>query len=315
MPEFNASLLREKFIITVPAPPGAKETPPVIALSNRLVVPLIADNGRDAETFVVRAQNMHICARFSAQIAREFQEGGPLLTRKKPFDWPDAWDSVVQGYEKNWNPNRWVAVYHKGKVVFEDGPGQRHMFLDIIEQCDARTSGNYPDSLEVAKEAFRKAGKIVNIQHDSNIALIMNVSRKEGKCGLIVRSPARTTTFNMTLRKKKGADVRPSQCLMVAAAFFEGIQLAFLVGMARQKLKFDLITPSSPEGVQSEDAGRKLARLNTGVKQIENILEIVYRPDRPDFSQMIDESQEFAQKVLAGEIDRKIQSEPSDWVT
>jgi hypothetical protein len=312
MLEFNASLLREKFIITDAL---AAEAAPVIALSNRLAVPMVSENGKEAETYIVRSQNMHTCVRVAAQIAREFQDAGPLMERKKPFDWADMWEQVVKGYEKNWNPNRWIVVYHKGRIVFEDGPAKRHMFLDIIEQCDARSAGDYPASLGVAKEAFRKLGKVVNIQHDSNIALIMSINRKEGKCGLIVRSPARTTTFNMVLRKKKGADVSPSQCLMLSAAFFEGIQLAFLVGMSRQKLKFDLITPSSPEGIQAEDAGRKLARLNTAVTQIENILEIIYRPERPDFSRMIDESQEFARRILAGEIDKKIQSEPSDWVT
>src|SRR6185436_19167734 len=130
MLEFNASLLREKFVITDALAPDAT---PVIALSNRLVVPMVSENGKEAETYVVRAQNMHICVRVAAQIAREFQDAGPLQTRKKPFDWPDMWEQVVKGYEKNWNPARWIVVYHKGRIVFEDGPAKRHTFLDIIE--------------------------------------------------------------------------------------------------------------------------------------------------------------------------------------
>lgn len=314
MAEFNASLLREKFIITDAIPSDINDVAPVIALSNRMMLPLVSDNEKDAETFVVRAQNMHVCTRMAASIAYEFQQRGLIMDRKKPLKWKDLWNEVIKGYEETWNPKRWVAVYHKGRVLFEEGPGQRHLFADVIEQCDARNKGEYAQAVKVAEEAFKQAGKMVNIAHDSNIALIMSITRKEGKCGLIVRSPARTTTFNMTMRKKKGAEVRPSQCMTAAAAFLEGIQLCFRVGMARQKLKFELISPASPEGVQAEDAGRRLGRLNTAVTQLENILEISYRPDRPEFSRMIDEAQEFALKVLSSDIAKKIEADPSGWV-
>jgi hypothetical protein len=42
-----------------------------------------------------------------------------------------------------------------------------------------------------------------------------------------------------------------------------------------------------------------------------------YRPDRPDFKAMVEEAEEFARKVLAAEVERKIQSgeiDAGEWI-
>jgi hypothetical protein len=309
MTEFSTSLLREKFTIKDAMPADMADSEPVIALSNRLALLLKNEKGQ-SETIIVRAQNMHSCARLAAHIAREFQDNGPLMTRAQPYAWGEAWQSVIKGFEKSWNPNRWAALYHKGRVIFEDHADQaRHPFLDIIEQCEARNKGDYGQAVKVAEDAFRQAGKLVNINHDSNVALVMNVEEDEGKCGVIVRGPARTTTFNFTARRKKkgGEAVKPSQCLTVAAAFLEGIQLAFFVGMTRQKLAYEMIEPFSADAKKAEDGSHKLARLNTAISQFEQMFDVNYRPDRPEFSRMIDEAETFARKILAAEIEKRMQ--------
>ena len=308
---FNASLLREKFVIRdVTAADAEEADAPIIALSNRLSVPLGIPGGRTEENFVVRAQNMHTCARFAARIAQEFAEHGPLMGRKDKdaFDWEYAWLSMVKGYEKTWNPNRWVAVYHKGRVLFEShGEGNnRHPFVDIIEQCDAVNPDSYEESLKIAEAAFKQAGKFVTIEYDSNVALVVSIKDDEGKCGVIVRGPSRTTTFNFTAKPRGGRLVKSSQCLSAAAAFLEGIQLAFLVGMTNIKSEYALIDNLSDAAKQGRDASQKLGRLNAAIAQFENLLDVVYRPDRPDFGKMIDEAEIFAKKVLAAEIERKI---------
>lgn len=317
MSEFNVSLLREKFVIHDALPASGEDRKPVVAMSNRLALPLQSDDGKTHENFIVRAQNMHACARYAAHIARDFQENGEIMGRATPFDWTEALESLSKGYEEKWNPNLWVAVYHKGRIVFEGGPGHRHPFLDIIEQCDARNKDDYNKSMTVAQDAFRQAGKIVNIEYDSNIALIMSVTADEGKCGVIVRGPSRTTTFNFTARRKQGRVVRPSQCLTAAAAFLEGIQLCFLAGMTSQKVRYELIASTSDEARKGEEARKKIGRLNAAILQFESLLDVHYRPDRPDFGKMIDEAEEFAQKNLAAEIERMVKSgqkDPGEWV-
>ncbi len=305
MPEFNTSLLREKFTIYDAMPADLSDKGPVVALSNRLSLPLKSDDGKTIETFIIRAQNMHMCARIGAQIASEFQENGPLLGRKKPFDWHETYETLIRGYEKKWNPNRWVAIYHKGRVIFEDGAIERHPFLDIIEQCDARNKDNYEKAVSVAQDAFKQAGRLITIDHDSNIALILAVTPLEGKCGVIVRGPSRTTTFNLTAHKKNDHEVRVSNCLSAAAAFLEGIQLAFFIGMTRKKILYEMISGISPEAKQAEDAGQKLGRLNTAISQFESLLDVTYRPERPEFSRMISDAEDFARKIFAEQAGKK----------
>lgn len=317
MAEFSTSLLREKFVIHDAMPVDISDNEPIVALSNRIKFSLTSKDGRVTENYVVRAQNMHTTARFAAQMARDFYDNGSLVDRKKPFDWRAAYLMITKGYEKDWNPHRWIAVYHNGRVIFEDGEGEHHPFLDIIEQCDARNKDDYEKTMSIAVEAFKQAGKLVNIDHDSNVALIMKVTDTEGKCGVILRGPNKTTTFNFTANPKGGRDVRESQCLTAAAAFLEGIQLAFMVGMTKQKLKYELISPASDEARKADSASRKLGRLNGAIAQFENLLNVSYRPDRPNFSTMIDEAEDFARKALAQEIETKIATgeiDKGDWV-
>lgn len=321
MKDFNTSLLREKFIIrdaiSERAPRRQQETPPVIALSNRIVLPLASDDGQISETLIVRAQNMHSCARMAARIVQEFQDTGSILERKVPFDWRYAWLSITKGYETKFNPNRWVAVYHKGRIIFEDGEVQRHPFLDIIEQCDARNRDNYEKAVTVAEDAFKQAGKLVTIEHDSNVAVVITTEPGEVRCGVIVRAPNRTTTFNFVAKPKAGRTVKISQCLSVAAAFLEGIQLAFQVGMVKQKELFEMIEPGSLESARARESSQKLARLNGAIQQFENLADVSYRPERPDFGEMIDSAQAFARTSLAAEVERRIQTgelDRSEWV-
>ncbi|MCB9988662.1 MAG: hypothetical protein H6868_04910 [Rhodospirillales bacterium] len=315
MPEFNATLLREKFVIQDLMPKDLSDSEPVIALSNRMVLTLKPTMATESEVLVIRAQNMHCCARMAAKIAHSFQEEGPITTRPKPFDFKEAYAALTKGYEDKYNPRHWVAVYHKGRAIFEGGPGTRHPFLDIIEQCDARNRQNYDKSLEIAEDAFKQAGKLVNIHHDSNIALIINIAKDEARCGIILRSPSRTTTFNFTAEPDETTPLaKPSQCLSVSAAFLEGIQLTFLIGMIKQKLYYELISVASDEAKQHEEAIKKLGQLNAAIDQFEHLQNVRYRPERPKFPLLINEAEEFARKALSSEIEDRIAGGDSDWV-
>lgn len=321
MKDFNTTLLREKFVIRDAIEqrgPQRDASPPVIALSNRIVLPMVSEDGEHSETLIVRAQNMHSCARMAARIMQEFQETGPILDRKTPFDWKYAWLSITKGFEQKFNPNRWVAVYHKGRVIYEDGETSRHPFLDIIEQCDARNRDNYEKAVAVAEDAFKQAGKLVTIEHDSNVALVLTTEGDEVRCGVIVRGPNRTMTFNFIAKPRAGRKAKISQCLSVSAAFLEGVQLAFQVGMIRQKQQYELLDIGSPEAERGRESAQKLGRLNGAIQQFENLVDVTYRPERPDFGEMIDDAQSFAKTVLAGEIERRIATGEitrEDWVT
>ena len=313
MTEFNTTLLREKFVIRDTMPMSASDREAVTAVSNRIVLTLGTDSGAAAETFVIRSQNMHGCVRLAALISKEYSERGPIMNRNNPFKWDDLWQAVIKGYEKKWNIKRWVAVYHKGRAVYEESAGPRHPFLDIIEQCDARNKGTYEKAIEVAQDAFRQAGKMVTINHDSNVALVMNLKDSEGKSGLIIRAPGRTMTFNIIAAPKDNRRVTPPQLLGLSSMYLEGIQLAFFIGNTKQKITYDLITRESPEAKQCLEAEERIITLNSEIAKMEAAIHVSYRPERPNFKELQDEAQVQARKSLMAELSRRGET-GGDWV-
>lgn len=314
--EFKSTLLREKFTLRDPAG-ELSDTPPVVALSNRMVLPLSSDI-EDPETYVVRTQNMHSCTRLCAAISKEYFERGAIMRRITPFRWDGLWRDVIKGYEKDWNPDIWCAIYHKGRLIFEDGT--RHPFLDIIEKCDAASGQSYSESVSFAERAFQQAGKAMKIEHDSNIALIVSIKDEEAKCGVILRGANRKTTFNYTVKRKRlnGEDIRIPTILTVSAAFLEGVQLAFSVGMINKKRAVNMIEKFSDEDRKGKRGGERLINLTNAIEGIERKYWVQYRPDRPDFQKMVREAEEFAMKILKPQIEAKIASgelNPRDWIT
>lgn len=311
--DFKSSLIREKFIIRDVN--ASDDDDGVIALSNRMVVPLHSKATGEKEEFVVRAQNMHSCVRFAAMIVKEFQDKGPLMQRKN-LHWGDLWAEVTKGYEGEWNPLIWGVVYHKGRVVFEYG--ERHAFLDIIEKCDAANKDDYSKSIPFAEDAFKAAGKDVTIHYDSNIALVVSFTKQEAKCGVILRSAQRTTTFNFNARpRSRDIDVKVSQSLTVSAAFLEGIQLAFQVGMYNRKLANGLIDKFSDEDRKGKRSLERMNALNSAITKYEQTYDVTYRPERPAFSQAITKAEEMAQDILAPLIEEKFSSgefDESEWI-
>jgi len=315
--EFKTTLLREKFILRDPSG-DLSDTPPVIALSNRMVLPLSSNIGEEPETFVIRTQNMHTCARLAGGIAKEYFDRGAIMKRVMPFRWENLWRDVVKGYEKDWNPDIWTAIYFKGRVIFEEGT--RHPFLDIIEKCDAANRENYAESVNFAEKAFQQAGREMKIEHDSNVALIVSIRAEEAKCGVILRGANRKTTFNYGVKPKKigGEDVRVPTILTVSAAFLEGVQLAFGVGMTNRKRSIGLIEKYSDDDRKGKRGAERLINLASAIEGLERKYNVQYRPDRPDFQAMVREAEEFAMKILKPQIDAKIASgelNAKDWVT
>ncbi len=314
--DFKTTLLREKFVLRDPSG-DLSDTPPVVALSNRMVLPLISEMGEESETFVIRTQNMHSCTRMAAAVAKEYYDRGAIMKRVMAFRWENLWRDVIKGYEKDWNPDIWCAIYFKGRLIFEEGT--RHTFLDIIEKCDAVNRENYAESVLFAEKAFQQAGKAMKIEHDSNIALIVSIKDEEAKCGVILRGANRKTTFNYSAKRRKtaGEEVRIPTMLTVSAAFLEGVQLAFSVGMANRKRQINLIEKYSDEDRKGKRGAERLINLSTAIEKVERKYIVQYRPDRPDFQAMVREAEEFAMKILKPQIEAKIASgelNARDWV-
>lgn len=295
--DIDTSLVRERFIIKSAAPDLKDLVKPTYAQSNRMPVSL-QTGGMTAEKYVVRAHNMHSCARMVAHMIRDYERGGPLLHRVIPYKWQEVWSDVVSDYELAYNPERWVCVYHQGEPIYQFG--KHNPFLDIVEKCAFVSKGDYDSSIKLAEEAYRTAGKDVNITYEGGIAIVVKIERERGRCGMIFRGPERSTTFNFTAEMAKTVPISAYQCLRVAAALLEGIQLGFLVGLANEKIKEKIIDSTSHEARQAREAKRRLSMLNGEISALETHYRVHYRPERPDFNRIILETEKMAPRYLGG---------------
>ncbi len=318
MVDLKTSLLREKFVIEEEKSTDGKTVAPLIALSNRISLSLVSPDGIDNETIIIRTHNMHSCARLAAAVAKEFQERGSIVNRATPISWKTIWANVIKGYEKNWNPKIWGALYYKGRAIFQDG--EHHAFLDIIEQCHAASHQEYVQSVEFAEKAFAIAGKKVKIGYDSNVALVLSNKSDEVKCGVIIRTANGATTFNYTARPKEGSELKTMNAhttLTVAAVFLEATQLAFRIGMLNKKNDYRLIEKYSDEDKQREKATNRLGNLNRAISNYEGQYNVNYRPDRPNFKEMVYRAEDFAVQALKPLIKNMLEEgelDDSDWV-
>ena len=126
----------------------------------------------------------------------------------------------------------------------------------------------------------------------------MDIEKDAAKFGVIARGPTKTTTFNFSAHKRKKLDVlNVPQCMVTASAFLEGIQLAFMVGMNREK------PPRHDRALlrrRKNDASckRALSQLNSAIAHLESMYDVFYRPERPEFQQILVDAEKLAKKII-----------------
>lgn len=293
MKELNTTLLREKFELVDTKSVDGKA---VVALSNRMAISLTDNLGKNREDFVVRAQNMHSCVRMAARLIQARRQSGPIMSRPEPYDWENAWGLLVNDYERRFNPQRWVVIYNAGKKIFSEG--EYHPFLDVIEKCDYGNDGVYDEAVPLAENAFRQTGKAVSIRYDGNVALVVDLKKHKGRSAIILRGPDKTTTFNFTSEAQKGKVLNMAQTLAASAAYLEGIQMAFMIGMNTEKIRRGDIERFSEDEKKTREGKQRLSRLISEISNFEDSHTVHYRPEKPNLQKMVLDAEAFAQKVL-----------------
>lgn len=293
---FNTTLLREKFIIQ-----DRQDNDPesaIVAVSNRIAVPLINSNGKLEETYIVRAQTMHDTLRMAVQLLNAFQKGGALSIRKPEFRFDAAWKKAK--YEMAGFPSSalWVAIYKDGQLIYKSG--EPHPFLDVIEKCDATSKESYEKSVKLAEKAFSQLGRDVKITHDANIALVMTITDEMAKCGVILRDALKQATFNFQAEQNpdEKESVSAAPCLTVCAAFLEAIQLSFRVGMSQVRKEYELFGAGSDEAKRLTLDRKRVSDLMTDITTFENLYDVHYRPDKPNFRNLSDQAERLTRRQI-----------------
>lgn len=281
MEDFNASLVREKIILVDDgvdeARAAAEGIGPTVIRSNRIFLKL----GQRAATekIVVRAQNMHTTLRLAGKILFSYYKNGLFLDRPGPYDWAAQWDAVLSDYEREFNPDIWAAIYINGKAVFKTTTSP---FVDVIEKCALLTIDNYDATMEVTESALKQVGRAVRISHSSNVAAVFTDADKTMRCGVIHRSKDRDTTFSFTAAGGETHN-RVVQSFSVAAAFLEAINLQFVVRDLQGKMKRGEIAKVSKEANRLRVGTARLIALDKGIASFEDIYDVKYRPEKPQF--------------------------------
>ncbi len=289
--KIETSLLREKFEIRESKPDDASKAIEIVALSNRMSISFQAGE-LAPEKYIIRTQNMHGCARFASVMLSEYERLGPLLSRSTPINWHELWDKALSPFERLHNPDKWVCLYHKGKIVFSEG--SHHSFFDVIEKCDIVNKGNYEASIKLAEQAFSKAGRNVSIGFDSSVALVCALTRKEARCSMIARGPGRTNTFNATITPQKDQNkINIIHGLSLSADILEAVQLCYRIGQTSALLEMGHIKKFSDEYNIMREAKKRITEINMHINSIENRYHLRYRPERPDFDHITHMTEKF----------------------
>ena len=295
MNNFETTLLRERFTITSKKnDSNAKLT----AVSNRISCPLYNRKGELVEEFVIRGQNIYSCIRLLSRLVNAFDSGGSLMNRAEPFPWDRIWENSLSDYEKKYNPDIWIAIYHKGKVIFEQG--ERHPFVDMIEKCAViPKTAPYETALEIAEQTFQASGKNLSIHHDANVAFIITVENDTVRCALILRGANKTTTFSfLTALSEKDKHITLAPFISAAAAQSEAIQICFIIGLLRYKQETDTLDKEADEHKKLREATARLSVIQAEISNLETSYKVHYRPEKPNMLAMIDETKKAAKKLL-----------------
>ncbi len=281
--DIDTSLLREKFVIDEKNPSSkARKALKLTCPSTRMVISL--DDKQEAkEKFIIRTYNMHSCIRMVAQIILEYKNNGPILNRS--VNWKAIWDKCQSAYDKKHNSNRWIGIYGSGNLIFSDG--KYHQLFDVIEKCCNIDKSDYESSIDLAKKYFAKAGKEINMQYDSNVALVAVLNKNNGRCSIVLRGINKNSTFNYTIKpSSKGQTINIAHGLSSAADFLEAVQLAYMIGVNNAKLHNNIISHNSNEYMQNIDALKHIEFLDKQINLMEDLYITTYRPERPNFKKI-----------------------------
>lgn len=296
--DIDTSLLREKFIIREKPERKDGKSLYIVAPSTRMPVTLTL-GGLPEEHYIVRTKSTHNCARFVSRMVADYEKHGPFQSRGIKVDWHEMWQKTFSNYDKFYNKDFWVAIYKGGKKIYSEG--KYHPVFDVIEKCDAKERDNYEKSLKLAEDAFSRAGKSIQIDHESNVTLVAVLTKMQQRCSMILRSADRTTTFNFSIKvNNPSVPLASTQGLSTAADFLEGVELCYLIGANNARLALNEVTEFTPPDTQARKARARMNEVIAQINSMENRFDVRYRPERPYFDLVIDHAEGFTRaEILA----------------
>lgn len=277
------SLLREKFCIR----DIASDKDPLIVLGNRLQIPMGPNN--DEPPLVIRCHSLYMALRLVAAFIKDSSYTGLNEDVAATYQWTDKWEDLIQPFEKIYAPDTWVAVYNKGRCLFESGTP--HHFFDLIEHCQFSNRDKYDYAVEMAQAVFKKAGKPLLIEHESHVGYVQEEVGDAVRMALVLRMPGQKATFTIHMQSTGDDNIPPPdyQAMQTGANFIEAISRAIQAGFTQKTILSKKLSPTSKEGKEHKETLKRLAVLESDIKRAESRYDIRYRPEKPDFKAIQEE--------------------------
>ena len=280
--EFNTSLVREKISFSGDGVAFGDFTPgddgKITVRSNRVVLNLDGAGGKK-ESVVIRAQTMGSTLRYTSKIMYSYFRYGLFLNREVAFDWRANWNAIISSYDRSYRTGLWGSVHINGNAVFKtiNSP-----LVDILEKCATLSKDDYDAAMNVTESALRKIGHEMRINHEANVGAVFHDKGDSIRCGIIHRDDSADTTFSFTAKGGE-REMRIVEGIRITSAFLEGIDLRYTNRRLSEQLRRREVPAVGPEANHQRRAYTRLLAVGRVIQNFEEIFEVRYRPEKPDF--------------------------------
>lgn len=278
MESFSTTLVREKVIVRAHgAATDADAGVTSVIRSNRLQLKIV--RGDKTDLVVVRGHSMANTLRFAAYAYRIITQD-KLVSRHEAIDWQTVYDKSKSDYTRAYQPDDWMSVHINGDGVFKSA--ESGVYVDVLEKCALLTGDTYEDAAGVTENVLREAGRPVDLHQEVVVAARIEDDGIRTRASIIHRDGRNDATFSFTAVNGERLH-RIGGTIEAAAAFLEGLDLAFTIGTIRARIRAGEITEKDAEGQQMRVASLRQTALNAIINNFESAYGVSYRPERKQF--------------------------------
>ena len=282
--EANITLFRERSVVQRL---GAGNEPPVLDLrSNRVALTLKV--GQRTDEVVVRGQNIPASLRLTALVAEHYERQPTLFSKENyaTLDWKSLWIQRQTAYERRFQPESWVSLHNRGRVVFSTSPPDTVETIVTAIESVARGADVQENLL---REAARRLTDIpiedLVVQHESQTAVVFTPFKDYLRVAILERRDGRTSSFAISAyhSTKPGDTLGIGTFVNFCADVAEALALRALHEKVKAQLENGRSYAARVPAAQIDAAAARKRDVMRFLDGFERAHRVAWRPERPSF--------------------------------